>query len=130
MSIQDQIALLRGAVAVPDDTELLKAYSRANKGQQLIGAERATFLRHVRIALAATPPAYAEALSAVLDGFEAMQADHQLALMRARRDQTQHLVELAQDLDLPISVIQWLRAEAGRMIDADFSALAKLGEKA
>jgi hypothetical protein len=40
-----------------------------------------------------------------------------ISSLRARRDQTLHLVELAQDLDLPSSVIQWLRAEAGKLIE-------------
>lgn len=47
-----------------------------------------------------------------------VEIDHlRIANLRARRDQTLHLVELAQDLDMPTNVIQWLRVEAGKLIE-------------
>lgn len=39
--------------APPDDVALLKAYSRASKGLQLVGQERAKFLHYARIGIAA-----------------------------------------------------------------------------
>jgi hypothetical protein len=48
---------------------------------------------------------------------QAAQQDLPLMMLRARRDQVLHLAELAQDINAPANIIQWLRAEAGKLIE-------------
>jgi hypothetical protein len=64
-------------------------------------------------------------LQSRLDEAVAVRDDFALTLMRARRDQVLHLVELAQDIGLPDNVIHWLRAEAGKLIEIPGTFLAK-----
>lgn len=80
MSIQDHIALLRGAACVPKEPSLgMTAAGYKDLGGCVGSCGEASPPEYSDIndcftaMLAATPPAYAEALAAVLDGYEAMQ---------------------------------------------------------
>lgn len=118
MSTQDHIALLRGAACVPK-TGTREMINGAVKQWISSGHLNAGF--DYQAMLAATPPAYAEALAAVLDGHEAMQKD-----AAELREVLQTLVDEYEPN------IKTFATDAPRKTKwmAALAVLAKLGEKA
>lgn len=151
----EQIALLRGAACVPKTLTVGMGQAAADSY-----SEAELFSLVWASAIAATPPAYAEALAAVLDGYEAMQEATKVQpafangviveaawldglekdAARYRHVRAHNGYNLNNDADCG----KWQlsrKQERGEgyyfyedrldaQIDADIAALAKLGEKA